>query len=1023
MMNIMRFLLNLILLSTFYLSSSQANISPLALKGLFKHFNGNKLYAPNIGCAALKNGTIHAIRFYNVIPGPIDDQGRRLYIQDSAPKEDPFAALAILLFPSPAGQLTAMTNNTQSIGAQLNVEDIATLLNFCAKVRTTVKSCEIMKNGEKLLFMGGNEFGNNFGSIIKRLQSAAQNQDDKDFFKNFLSNNRRFRIFLPQAQKLLSVLCKCIELEERDDRKTLHASNPEHYIHFEKYTEATFYPKYTPEMLLNAFFCLKFGSDDIPNLINNLDEEIVDHEVMFDSGLIDQTDLQNSIAQKTCDVTLDDLWIIQNKDLIESVIPYARRCKPVNNGLACGYNRESNQLLENKAFADCTETTIRHLCNLALYNKQTKDWNLHHALEKIKNIKTVDMLEAFYQLQKPEQANSGEKTIRNAWSKVVNNLDSKIRYNKKYLPLSCNNDNEVDSGLVNIMRVLNVVFELELQQEPFFHNDNQYAQDVRKWMENGLETFFKRVAPEKQNIDIRFNDVATYTASDKRKDCSAKITIQVNQDFKFLMKITPGHAQFDSITSLIPIDRKPVEEISCHHTQILQNSTGEQILLLSETKSVVTTCLHKLFSKNIIDSASIIIMLKQLHEMLKKNIISYPRGKSILQNALQSFLWEDQQMCKNIQPVIESFLGLKNNSIDEVLQHEVKTLIYNKKSDRFETEEQAHEFFKDIRWFIAENKINQKKITFSSDNCPNLKKINLALINLATINLDPLDVKANIELIEISGSFNELEEIHLPELGIKKLKIAGHYPKLKELIVHVYPQRMNALEAKLESIELSGSFNNLELICLQGTGIKKLKFSRGNFPNLKTLYLHELPKLESIELSGSFNTVRRIDITYSVIKKLKISSDNFPNLERISLKSTPKLESIELSGSFNNLGKIGLSHSKIKNLKLSGDNCPNLRKLGLKSTRNLESIELSGSFYRLHEINLLASEIKNLNISGDNCPHLRELCLICTRNLESIELSKSFNELQAINLAGSKIKELVLDKNLFPKLKRIVLES
>jgi hypothetical protein len=41
--------------------------------------------------------------FYNVIPGPKDAQGRRLYIHDKALKNDPFAELAILLFPSPAG--------------------------------------------------------------------------------------------------------------------------------------------------------------------------------------------------------------------------------------------------------------------------------------------------------------------------------------------------------------------------------------------------------------------------------------------------------------------------------------------------------------------------------------------------------------------------------------------------------------------------------------------------------------------------------------------------------------------------------------------------------------------------------------------------------------------------------------------------------------------------------------------------------------------------------------------------------
>jgi hypothetical protein len=208
----------------------------------------------------------------------------------------------------------------------LRVQDVATLLNFCAKVRTTVKSFDI-RNWQKFHVMGGNEFGSNFNAAIKRLQAAAQNQVDTDFFKNFLSNNRRFSIILPRAKELLCLLCKCIELEERDDRRAFFASNPEHYKNFEKYHEATFYPKYTPEMLLNAFFCLKFGSEEIQTLIQHLDEQIVHHQAMFEDGLIDQGNLEDVVKKSSDQATLDDLWVIQNRDLIDAVIPYARQCR------------------------------------------------------------------------------------------------------------------------------------------------------------------------------------------------------------------------------------------------------------------------------------------------------------------------------------------------------------------------------------------------------------------------------------------------------------------------------------------------------------------------------------------------------------------------------------------------------------------------------------------------------------------------------------------------------------------------
>ncbi|MBS1988510.1 leucine-rich repeat domain-containing protein [Candidatus Dependentiae bacterium] len=838
----------------------QANISPLAFKGIFSHFKpGYELYAPNIGCAALKNGTVDAIRFYNVIPGPQDSQGRRLYIQDKALKNDPFAELAILLFPSPAGQLTAMTSHSQSIGAQLSVHDVATLLNFCAKVRTTVKSFDI-RNGQKFHVMGGNEFGSNFNAAIKRLQAAAQNQVDTDFFKNFLSNNRRFSIILPRAKELLSVLCKCIELEERDDRRALCASNPEHYKNFEKYHEATFYPKYTPEMLLNAFFCLKFGSEEIQTLIQNLDEQLVDHQAMFEDGLIDQGNLEDVVKKSSDQATLDDLWVIQNRDLIDAVIPYARQCKPVNNGLACGYDRANNQLLENKTYPDCTETTIRHLCNLVLYNKKTKHWDVEHALKKISDVQAYDNLEAFYQLQKPEQANSGKISVRNAWSKVVNNLDANIRYNEKYLAHSNHNDNdnEVDSGLVNIMRVLNAVFELGFESEPVYQDDNQYTQAVTQWATIGLETFCRTLAPEKQNISIEIDNVATYTASDNRKDCSGTITIQVEQDFEFVISVKSGHAQFDSITTLAPEVSTTISSCTEQHAHVLQHSTGEQILLLNDaTKKSITTPLHLLFSENVIDSVAIINMLKELYLTLTNTQISYTHAALILRNALQRFLWQDYQMSMDIQTILRDLFNLKNNEICAVLSQEVKTITGFLWLDCFD-----NNFDNLLKFFTALKRVNLsysgiKTIEISGGTYPNLKKLDLGCTQ-------------NLESLTLSGSLNALEWINLSYSGIKTIEISGTCPNLKKLEL--------SKTQNLQSVTLSGSLNALEMLNLGYSGIRTLEISGDTCPNLKQLFLNNTRNLESLTLSGSFNALEWINLHFSRIKELVLDKNSFPKL-------------------------------------------------------------------------------------------------------------------------------------------------
>jgi predicted CopG family antitoxin len=998
MMKFVRLFLNSLVLTTLALSMSlQANISPLAFKEIFEHFKpGYELYAPNIGCAALKNGTVDAIRFYNVIPGPQDSQGRRLYIQDKALKNDPFAALAILLFPSPAGQLTAMTSHSQSIGAQLSVQDVATLLNFCAKVRTTVQSFDI-RNGQKFHVMGGNEFGSNFNAAIKRLQAAAQNQVDTDFFKNFLSNNRRFSIILPRAKELLSVLCKCIELEERDDRRTLCASNPEHYKNFEKYCEATFYPKYTPEMLLNAFFCLKFGSEEIQTLIQNLDEQIVDHQAMFEAGLIDQGNLEDAAKKSPDQATLDDLWVIQNRDLIDAVIPYARQCKPVNNGLACGYDRTKNQLLENKIYPDCTETTIRHLCNLALYNKQTKNWNLQYVQDKISNMQTLENFNDFYQIQKPEQANSGEAAVRNAWSKVVNNLDDSIRYNQKYLADSNHNDNEVDSGLVNIIRVLNSVFNLGLEQVPVYQNDNQYAQAVTQWATSGLETFFETLAPEKQNISIEIDNVATYTAADNRKDCSATITVQVGQDFKFVMSISSGHAQFDSITTLVQVNQNQISSCVQHHAHTLQHS-GEQILLLNAaTKDDAKAPLHKLFSKNVIDSAAIINMLKELCPMLTNTQISYTHAALILRNALERFLWQDGQMSCNIQPILRDLFNLKNNEICAVLSQEVKTIASDLWLNCFNNS------FNDVsKFFTALEKINLSysgitKLEISGDVCPNLKQLDLSNTR-------------SLESVTLSGSLNALERVNLSYSGIKTLEISGLCPNLKQL-------QLDCSE-NLESIILSGSFNALENIQFSRSRIKKIEISCV-CPSVKKLNMSNTQNLESIILSGSFNALEEIDFSDSAIKTIEISGEVFPNLKKLNLDWAKSLESLTFSGSFNALEEISLSQSAIKKIEISENVCPNLKKLNLDWAKSLESLTFSGSFNALEEIRLSDSAIKKIEISGEVFPNLKKLNLDRAKSLESLTFSGSFNALEEISLSQSAIKKIEISENVCPNLKKL----
>lgn len=108
----------------------------------------------------------------------------RIWINDKAPADDPVAALALLLFPSPAGNLTAMTSHPENIGRNLTVHHVAQLLNLCAHIRATIGH------------MGGNRFGNDARKCLKRLSAAANKQhqahpDNRARFENFKKNSDR----------------------------------------------------------------------------------------------------------------------------------------------------------------------------------------------------------------------------------------------------------------------------------------------------------------------------------------------------------------------------------------------------------------------------------------------------------------------------------------------------------------------------------------------------------------------------------------------------------------------------------------------------------------------------------------------------------------------------------------------------------------------------------------------------------------------------------------------------------------
>ena len=876
--NKVRLFLSSIVLTALALSASlQAGISPLAFNGVFKCFKpGYEMYAPNLGCAALQTEIVNNIRFCMVNPGKKDADGNRLWIKDKAPVADPVAALAILLFPSPAGSLTAVTSHPQNIGRDLTVEHVAQLLNFCAQVRAAVPH------------MGGNRFGKNAHKCIERLIAAA-NKNLKPHTENYFTKFFETEVYslntasmnilrsllkhTHQGRELLVALCKVIELEERTS------------------LNQQFYPKFQAEQLLNAFFCLKFGHEDIPTLLAHLDDSIVDHEMLPEARLIDASDIE-LINQKQIDnITLDDLWVLHNRNLVDQVIPYARGSKPVNNGLALAYNRQADQLTREE-FPDCTETFIRHLGNLTLYSKHRGSFDLTHAKKQLENSPLWKNLEDFYRIQTPDKANSGEQAVRDSFCKVVGGLGHRIRYRRQSETSAPRNDAEVDSGIFNIIRVLNIMYNLELDAEPIYTNDQQFADDITQWAQASLEKMFKLLDPHKQ-VDIDIANVVTFRAfGDYEHDCQGIIKIKVNNDFTCTMSIESNHTQFDLIDILVPEQQmmgpKCLENVVEKFKPAFQNSILQSLFLLDEqTRQATQYQLYGLFQNGTGDSMHIIEILDRLLVMTQENKISLTRAAIILRNCLQMFLWQDTTMMQKIQPSIKNWKDFVQQHssalLINIIQEETKAVRYDLFKDDFnDNADQLLNFFHNASKLYCHK---QDYFSFSlMENHP------------------------------------ELEVIDFMNSGITDLEISGNCPHLDTITL--------SLSKELEAVQLSGNLDKLTTLNLSQTGIIKLNVE-GNYPFLKIIDLARTKDLKSIKISGIAENLKKIDLSHSNIELLEIESSQCPNLEALNLKFTNKLKSAKLLGIFKMLKKLNLACSNLTELKIAGS-CPNLGVLDTK---------------------------------------------------------------------------------------------
>ncbi len=724
-----------------------AGISPLVFNNVFALFKPEHIYyAPQFGSIALSSGLIENLRFFNVIPG-ISDDGQRGYFKDKAPDDDPIMEIILILFPSPAGQLAAERNLSSNMGKYCEPEHVAALLNFSYAVRMYLhKNPKARPFPIKANILLGKRLLNYQDKINNDFAPAQFQQTDLNI--------------------LLVKIAQAIEFEAKQ----------------------SFYPRYFVEQIINTFFCHKFADQRaVKTLLSKLDV-LQDNSPNISQidGLFTQDNIKAAIRKIQTSHLLnpDDAWILLHSSIFTRILPYNNGNNPISNGSTQLYNR-SIKTLSNKTFQDCTEVTLRHIINFFIYDHTNKTFNIasiNQLIEKNPDNQYLQNLKDFYDFQAPDKANAGDRTLRSAWNKVVADIgaDYDIAYLQNFEAEK--NNNELKSGMINMMKVFNAVFSLDLSKAPDRQNE-QFLINAQTWVQDGFEKLCS-ILNQQHTCKVSFSHLRK---NDTDTDIIGTIHLTVSSldtntnIFSFTIQIESAHTEIkkvsmaqphsvtqlteDAITAVKTIIGNVSQTITDSLLTLLEQETQpSEIMNPEEPDTLPKNPLYQLFINTINDSYSTMSALNRILGLAQKNIIPHKVAQRLLTNILQSFEWKNEigtqnniEMIRNLKAIAEE---PDNQHFAATIKKEVQGLGLSSNDDV-----SLLNFFTNIRYLCLTKNSPVSSITLPAYHA--LQKLDLQSAN-------------NLEYVTFTGSMDNLEEVHLQNSAVKTIIGYDLCPKINE---------------------------------------------------------------------------------------------------------------------------------------------------------------------------------------------------------------------------------------------------
>lgn len=839
----------------------------------YQHLN------PLWGHLALDTGLMHNLRFYGSFTRGMDDRGRS-FVKDRPLKDGPDHTweLIKMLFPSPAGALGTDSNANDNLGIALSTTAarahvIAHLLRFADDVRKGAYG----KNAD--------------------FSSPKVAKDLKEELNRWLNKMKNNKFSNRARNRVLNLMARAISAEGQGKS----------------------YPKYFTETVLLSFYVKKSNHQgDIWQLFKSLNKAFapitIGSDILSHEKLLTAVDLENIAKKLDGGVRLshEEVFNLLNRDLFyRQGFPYREGQPLIENAAISAFLRKEQREDNGLYFTDCVETSIRHLVNLVLFDADKQGFDL----TRLRSGQLNQDVERFYAKQTPSRTNDSSIDVRALWNRVVADLNSPsdpvvIRYVKSF-------QNELDTGFINLVRVLQKVFAIELEELP------RGEKDRIGWLEKALPKVLMAINP---GLKYGF----TYKVEPKKDDLYGDIEILVESGdirFSFNLHQSTIHAKVTQLKDLAKRDVQDHLEKSLSPGSDGELTGYQNLLALAlaqdrpiQNKQVIDVQPYATFARRLDSNDARIEWLK----MVKKGSIT-PSPAS-LGNVLSDMSWDDQNTVERISETIVGILSSsdREHPYRQQLYRETKGLRIACSGDTF-----------------AADSTGGKSASLSElNNFVGLKYLTLRLSDRVDFKDIESERLSNLETLIINGKSRHDSLVGLKLSKIQSLKSLelSHIHAIKELTIESLPN--------LERLDLSDN-EWLEKVRISDIGARDMRLKSNKIiidMKLKGLHRAEKVEFEGREILNGFSLRDSEGIKELMIKGI-ISIDGteisgLSNLKKITISSITQLANLVVKDNERLMELDVYGVGTIKKLELSS--LPSLNTYHFKFCKKLEGLQVSG---------------------------------------------------------------------------------